>query len=120
MDKILEIFNKVKINVPLLDIIQQVPSYAKILKDTCTKKRKANVPKKAFLATNISELLSGLISVKYKDPSCPTIACTIGQTEISHALLDLGVSINLLPLSKYQQHVLGELNPTRVTIQLVD
>jgi len=55
-----------------------------------------------FLATNISELLSGLIPVKYKDPGCPTIACIIGQAEISHALLDLGASINLLPFSVYQ------------------
>ena len=60
MDKIIEIFNHVKINVPLLDAIQQVPSYAKFLKDICTKKRKTNVPKKVFLATNISELLSGV------------------------------------------------------------
>ena len=57
MDKIIEIFNQVKINVPLLDAIQQVPSYAKFLKDMCTKKRKTNVPKKVFLATNISERL---------------------------------------------------------------
>ena len=28
-----------------------------LLKDMCTKKRKTNVPKKVFLATNISELL---------------------------------------------------------------
>ena len=90
MDKIIEIFNQVKINVPLLDAIQQVPSYAKFLKDMCTKKRKTNVPKEVFLATNIGELLSGPIPVKYKDLGCPTIACTIGQAEISYALLDLG------------------------------
>ena len=29
MDKVREIFNQVKINVPLLDAIQQVPSYPK-------------------------------------------------------------------------------------------
>ena len=97
MKKILEMFNQVKLNVPLLDAIQQVPAYAKFLKDMCTKKRKTNVPKKVFLATNISEILSGSISVKYKDPGCPTISCTIGKTKISRALLDLGVSINLLP-----------------------
>ena len=83
MDKLVEIFNQVKINMPLLDAIQQVPSYAKFLNDMCTKKRKTNVPKKAFLVTNISELLSGLIPVKYKDLGSPTIACTIGQAEIS-------------------------------------
>jgi len=58
MKKILEMFNQVKINVPLLNTIQQVLSYAKYLKDKCTKKRKMNVSKKVFLATNISELLS--------------------------------------------------------------
>jgi len=113
IEKILEMFNQVKLNVPL---IQQVPAYAKFLKDMCTKKRKMNVP----LATNISELLSGPIPVKYKDPKCPTISCTIGQTEISRALLDLGASINLLPLSVYRQLGLGELRPTRVAIQLPD
>jgi len=116
MEKILEIFNQVKLNVPLLDAIQQVPTYAKFLKDSHTKKRKTNVPKKVFLTTNISELLSGPIPVKYKDPGCPTISCTIGQIEISRALLDMGASINLLPLSVYQQLGLGELSPTRVTL----
>ena len=51
---------------------KQVPSYAKFLKDMCTKKRKTNVPKKVFLVTKISELLSGPIPVKYKDPGSPT------------------------------------------------
>jgi len=87
MEKMLEMFNQVKLNVPLLDAIQQVPAYAKFLKDMCTKKRKINVPKIVFLATNISEILSGPIPVKYKDPGCPTISGTIGQTEISRALL---------------------------------
>ena len=86
----------------------------------CTKKRKSNAPKKIFLATSISELLSGLISVKYKDPGCPTFTCTIGQAKISWALLDLGASINLLPFSVYQQLGLGKLSSTRVTNQLAD
>jgi len=66
MMKILERFNQVKLNVPLLDAIQQVPSYTKFLKDMYKKKRKTNMTKKVFLATNISELLSGLIMVKYR------------------------------------------------------
>ena len=84
------------------------------------KKRKINVLKKVFLATNISELLSGPIPVKYKDPSYPTIACTTGQAEISRALLELGASIKLLPFLVYQHLRLGEHSPTRVTIQLAD
>ena len=102
--------------MPLLDVIQKVPSYAKFLKDMCIKKRKINVSKKVYLTTNISKLLSGPIFVKYKDPGCPMIAYTIGQTDISRALLDLEASINLLPFSVYLQYGLGELSPTRVTI----
>ena len=113
-------FNQVKIIVPLLDAIQQVPSYAKFLKNMCNKKRKTNVPKKVFLATNISKLLSGLIPIKYKDSGYPTIACTIRQAEISCALLHLGASINLLLFSVNQQLGLGDLSLTQVTIQLAD
>ena len=120
MEKILEMFNQVKLNVPLLDAIQQVPAYTKFLKDMYTKKRKTNMLKKVFLATNISKILSGPIPVKYKDPGCPTISYTIGQIEISRALLNLRASINLLPVSAYQQLGLGELSPTRVAIQLAD
>ena len=64
MEKILKMFTQVKLNVPLLDAIQQVPAYSKFLKDMCTKKRKTNVLKKVFLATNIIELLSGPIPIK--------------------------------------------------------
>ena len=86
----------------------------------CTKKRKPNVLKRIFLATNISELLYNQIPVKYKDTSCPFIFHTIGQVEINRALLDLGASINLLLFSVNQQFGLGKLSPTQVTIQLDD
>ena len=67
MEKLREMFKQVQINVSLLDAIQQVPSYVKFLKDMCTKKRKTNVPK-VFLASNISELLTGPIPVNIKTP----------------------------------------------------
>ena len=38
MEKILEIFKQVKVNIPLLEAFEHVPSYAKFLKDLCTKK----------------------------------------------------------------------------------
>ena len=36
------------------------------------------------------------------------------------ALLDLGVSVNLLPYSVYKQLGLGELKPTAITLSLAD
>uniref|UniRef100_A0A2N9I7N6 RNA-directed DNA polymerase n=1 Tax=Fagus sylvatica TaxID=28930 RepID=A0A2N9I7N6_FAGSY len=47
--EILENLRQVRINLPLLHVIKQVPSYAKIIKDLCTMKRKHNVKKTAFL-----------------------------------------------------------------------
>jgi hypothetical protein len=49
LEDILEVFKQVQINIPFLDAIQQIPSYAKFLKDLVTVKRKTNVPKKAFM-----------------------------------------------------------------------
>ena len=36
---ILEMLRQVKVNIPLLDMIKQVPTYAKFLKDLCTVKK---------------------------------------------------------------------------------
>jgi len=48
--EIFETFKQVRINIPLLDAIKQVTSYAKFFKGLCTVKRKLNEKKKAFLA----------------------------------------------------------------------
>jgi len=50
---IFETFKQVRINIPFVDAIKQVPSYAKFLKDFCTVKRKLNVKKKAFLVEQV-------------------------------------------------------------------
>ena len=39
MEKMLEMFNQVKLNVPLLDVILQVPAYAKFLRDVYEEKK---------------------------------------------------------------------------------
>ncbi|XP_038982186.1 uncharacterized protein LOC120110674, partial [Phoenix dactylifera] len=105
--EILDIFKQVKINIPLLDAIKQIPSYAKFLKDLCTIKRKLYVQKKAFLTEQVSAILKHNTPPKYKDPGCPTISCIIGNFRIQRALLDLGASVNLLPYSVYEQLGLG-------------
>jgi len=118
--EIFKIFKQVKINIPLLDAIKQVPSYAKFLKDLCTVKRKLNVKKKVFLAQQVSAILQNDNALKYKDPGCPTISCFIREHKIDRALLDLGASVNLLPYSVFQSLNLGELKPTSVTLLLAD
>jgi hypothetical protein len=118
--EIFKTFKQVRINIPLLDTIKQVPSYAKFLKYLCTVKRKLNVKKKAFLAEQVSDILQNNNALKYKDPGCPTISYFIGEHKIERALLDLGASVNLLPYSVFPSLNLGELKPTSVTLLLTD
>ena len=110
---IIEVLRQVKVNIPLLDMIKQVPTYAKFLKDLCT-------VKKAFLIEQVSSIIQFKTLVKYKDPGSPTISVNIGGTCIDKELLDLGASVNLLPYSVYKQLGLGELKPTNITLSLAD
>ena len=118
--KIWEVLRKVKVNIPLLDMIKQVPTYAKFLKGLCTVKKGLGIEKKAFLTEQVSAIIQSKTPVKYKDPGSPTISVNIGGTCIDKALLDLGASVNLLPYSVYKQLGLGELKPTNITLSLAD
>ena len=118
--EIFEVLRQVKVNIPLLDMIKQVPMYAKFLKDLCIVKRWLNVDKKAFLTEQVSVIIQCKTLVKYKDPGCPTISVNIGGTCVEKAQLDLGANVNLVPYSVYKQLGLGELKPTSITLSLVD
>ena len=118
--EIFEVLRQVKVNIPLLDMIKQVPTYAKFLKDLCTVKRGLNVNKKAFLTEQVSAIIQCKTPMKYKDPGCPSISVNIGGTYVKKALLDLGVGVNLLPYPVYKQLGLGELKPTTITLSLAN
>ena len=49
-NEIIEYLKEVKVNLPLLHVMKQVPSYAKVIKDLCTiKKRQYHVKKTVLL-----------------------------------------------------------------------
>jgi len=78
IEKIRESFSQVKINIPFLDAIQQMPPYARLLKDFCTIKKATGVPKKAFLTSSANSILSQ-IPMKYEDPDYLTMSIVIGN-----------------------------------------
>jgi len=73
----------------ILEVFKQVPSYAKFLKDLITIKRKTNVPKKVCLTEQVSSIVQCRLPIKYKDPGCPTIFCTIGVSPLRRLCLTL-------------------------------
>ena len=77
-----EIFAKCQINIPLLTAINQIPKYAKFLKELCTVKRNLHVKKRAFMTEQVSAVLNHNIPQKLSDPGAPIISCTIGTRKL--------------------------------------
>ncbi|KAI3803239.1 hypothetical protein L1987_31388 [Smallanthus sonchifolius] len=119
-EEIWEVFKQVKINIPLIDAIKQIPAYAKYMKEMCTQKRHNKVPKKIDLTGQVSAVLSGEIPPKMEDPGTPVISVQVGDFEINRALLDLGASVSILPGSLYDQYDFGPLKKADTTVVLVD
>nr|KYP77135.1 Retrovirus-related Pol polyprotein from transposon 17.6 [Cajanus cajan] len=61
-----------------------------------------------------------MLPTKSKAPVSFTLPVTIGSLAIGKALLDLGASINLMPLSMLQRIGDLEVKPTRMTLQLAN
>jgi hypothetical protein len=120
MFDIFEILRKVQINIPLLDAIKQIPSYAKSLKDCCTNKRRFQEHETVALTKEVSTVLLRKLPPKLKDPWSFTIPCKIGDHDCERSLLDLGAGVNLMPYTVYEKLGLGELQPTFITLQLAD
>lgn len=80
-----------------------MPSYAKFMKDILSRKKKLGSFEAVALTEECSAILQKKVTSKLKDLGRFTIPCTIGNQFFSRCLCDLGASINLMPLSVYQQ-----------------
>ena len=118
--EIYELFKQVKLNIPLIDAIKKISSYAKFLKDLFTIKRKLGVNKEAFMTEQSTSLIRNNLPPKYKDPGSPTISIVVMNSKLGHDLVDLGANVNFFPYSVYVELGLGELEPTNITLQLAD
>ena len=79
MDKMMELFKQVKINLPLLHTIKQVSSYAKFQRSLHTK---TQVPKMVLLTQQVSAILMNELLTKPKDLGAPIISCVIGDLKL--------------------------------------
>ncbi|KAL5564233.1 hypothetical protein UlMin_027397 [Ulmus minor] len=118
--KFIDIFKSLHINLPFVDMLEQMPKYAKFLKEVLSNKRRLEVNEKVMLTEECSAILQRKLPQKLKDPGSFTIPCTIGDFEFDKVLCDLGASINLMPLSIFRKLGLGEVKPTTVSLQLAD
>ena len=59
-------------------------------------------------------------TTEVQKPESVNIPCSIGKVSVGEALLDLGASINLMPLSMCQRIRNLKIAPTKMTLQLAD
>src|SRR5438270_13758120 len=65
--KFLEMFRGLRINIPLADALEQMPKYAKYLKDIINKKRRLGDHETVMLTEESSALLRNKLPPKLKD-----------------------------------------------------
>ncbi|XP_049382867.1 uncharacterized protein LOC125847252 [Solanum stenotomum] len=117
--KFITMLRQLSVNIPLMETLEQMPRYAKFMKDLVTKKRAVSID----LTDNVhhcSAIATRSLVHKKEDLGAFTIPCTIGSIEFAKAFGDLGASINLMPLAIYNQLGLGVPKPTAMRLMLVD
>ncbi|XP_057739690.1 uncharacterized protein LOC130956697 [Arachis stenosperma] len=118
--KFLEIFKKLEINIPLAEVLEQMPLYAKFLKELINKKRSWLEKETILLTEECRALIQKGLPPKLEDPGSFFLPCTIGNIIINKAMCDLGASINLIPSSLVKKLCIEEVKPIQISLELVD
>ncbi|GKE66071.1 aspartic peptidase, partial [Tanacetum coccineum] len=108
------------INIPFVEALEQMPKYAKFMKDLLTNKVKFEETSKVTLNERCSVILINEIPLKEKDLGSFTIPCAIGRIGTNKALADVGASISLMSYSMFVRLELDESKPTRMCIELAN
>ena len=82
----MEVFKKLHINIPLVDALEQMPSYVKFMKDILSRKRRLSKFETVNLTEECSVILQRKLQQKLKDPGIFTILCKIGNSIFERAL----------------------------------
>ena len=118
--RFMDIFKQLQINIPFADALEQMPRYAKFMKDILTKKRRHVEDETILLDARCSAIIQKTLPRKESDPGRVVLPVTIGSTYTGNGLIDLGSSINLIPLSIVKRLGNVEIKSTRMTLQLAD
>ncbi|KAL4306447.1 hypothetical protein AHAS_Ahas16G0179200 [Arachis hypogaea] len=118
--KFLEVFKNLEINIPLAEALEQMPLYAKFLKELINKKRSWHENETIMLTEECSAVIQRGIPPKLKDPGSFVVSCTIGKMTLENTLCDLGASINLMPLSMMRKLAIEEIKPTKMSLVMAD
>ncbi|XP_042754292.1 uncharacterized protein LOC122196043 [Lactuca sativa] len=96
---IMQMFQKVHINIPLLEAIKHVPRYARFLKDLFVSNKKSKGNQIVTVGENVSTVLQKRMPLKCKDPGVFTVPCKLGNLDVPRDMLDLDMGYDESPSS---------------------
>ncbi|XP_015947403.1 uncharacterized protein LOC107472390 [Arachis duranensis] len=117
--KMVEMFKKVEVTIPLFDAIHQVPRYAKFLKDLCMNKDRILELETIPLGSSISALI-GALPEKCDDLGPCMVTCTVNGVQFIDCMCDLGACVSIMPLSVYRVLKLPPLKRSTARFVLAD
>ncbi|XP_019227294.1 PREDICTED: uncharacterized protein LOC109208620 [Nicotiana attenuata] len=90
LEKFYDILKKLSVNIPFVEAFQQMPGFAKYLKDLITRK-KTTKNEVVNVTHQVSSIIATTTIQKKEDPGAFTIPCTVGPRDFARALVILGI-----------------------------
>ncbi|GKE19137.1 reverse transcriptase domain-containing protein [Tanacetum coccineum] len=109
-----------KPSIPFADALILIPKFASTLKSLIGDKEKLSEMARTPLNEHCLAVLLKKLPKKLGDPDKFLIPCDFHGMDECLALIDLGASINLIPLSVWKMLSLSELTPTCMALELAD
>nr|GEW81096.1 reverse transcriptase domain-containing protein [Tanacetum cinerariifolium] len=119
-EKFFQIFQDLNFNISFVDALILMPKFGLTIKSLLTNKVKLFELARTPLNEHCSAVLLKKLPKKLGDPGKFLIPCDFLGMDECLALVDLGASINLMPLSVWNKIYLLELYPTCMNLKLAD
>ncbi|XP_073121562.1 uncharacterized protein [Henckelia pumila] len=115
--KFLKIFKKLFINLSFVDVLAQMPSYAKFLKDLLKNKKKLNDITHT-MNEECSAVMQNKCPRKFQDPWSFSIPCQVVSLSFENVLCDRGASINLMSHSLSKRLGISNIEPGELVLRM--
>nr|GEX81689.1 reverse transcriptase domain-containing protein [Tanacetum cinerariifolium] len=118
--KFMEIFRDLHFELSFADALVHMPKFTPMFKNLLNNKNKLIELTKMPLNENCSAVVLKKLPEKLGDPGRFLIPCDFLEFDNCLALVDLGASINLMPLSIWKKLKLPTLNDRNMVLELAD
>ncbi|CAL1379082.1 unnamed protein product [Linum trigynum] len=116
----MEMLRNLHLNILFLEVMAQMPRYAKYLKGFLIEKPRLEGLANLTLGEECSAYLLDCLPKKRSDPGSFTNPLDIGDHHIDNALVDLGASVTVMPYKLFKKLEVGELKTSKLSISLAN